>query len=127
MNNLKQPGVIVAAIALLSLLQIINIRPVFIVVTDSADATTPLTPPPDESPTASEILETPVSPTPTPTHPSSLPKCSETDCNCSDFQTQAEAQAVLDAFPGDSHGLDRNGDGVACESLPKTEPVPNSV
>jgi hypothetical protein len=40
------------------------------------------------------------------------------DLNCSDFATQAEAQAHLDASPGDPDGLDGNGDGVACESLP---------
>ncbi|WP_122090047.1 thermonuclease family protein [Halalkalicoccus subterraneus] len=40
------------------------------------------------------------------------------DYNCSDFETQAEAQAVLDEDSSDPHGLDRDGDGVACESLP---------
>lgn len=117
----------VAAIALLSLLQVIQIRPVFIIVTDSADATTPLTPKPDDSQNAPEVPPVLTSPTPTPTVSFSLPGCNKTDCNCSDFSTQAEAQAVLDASPGDPHGLDRNGDGVACESLPKTEPVPNPV
>lgn len=48
-----------------------------------------------------------------------LPDCVEKNCNCSDFVRQKEAQAVLDAFPDDPHGLDRNKDGVACESLPK--------
>ncbi len=48
-----------------------------------------------------------------------LPDCVKKDCNCSDFSNQKEAQAVLDAFPKDPHGLDRNKDGVACESLPK--------
>lgn len=41
------------------------------------------------------------------------------DYNCSDFATQAEAQAILDQTPGaDPHGLDRDSDRVACESLP---------
>lgn len=48
-----------------------------------------------------------------------FPACVKTDCNCSDFKTQREAQRVLDAFPGDPHGLDRDKDGVACESLPR--------
>lgn len=48
----------------------------------------------------------------------SLPACASTNCNCSDFQTQAEAQAVLEAFSDDRHGLDRNNNGIACESLP---------
>lgn len=40
------------------------------------------------------------------------------DLDCSDFDTQAEAQAVLDETSGDPHRLDGDGDGVACESLP---------
>jgi micrococcal nuclease len=41
------------------------------------------------------------------------------DQDCSDFKTQKEAQAFFDQFaPNDPHGLDRDGDGVACESLP---------
>jgi micrococcal nuclease len=40
------------------------------------------------------------------------------DYNCSDFSTQAEAQRILDAYPGDPYKLDRDHDGVACESLP---------
>jgi hypothetical protein len=39
--------------------------------------------------------------------------------NCSDFDTQPEAQHFFEANqPGDPHGLDGNGDGEACESLP---------
>lgn len=40
------------------------------------------------------------------------------DRNCSDFATQDEAQAHLDATSGDPDGLDGDGDGVACQSLP---------
>jgi len=40
------------------------------------------------------------------------------DLDCSDFETQAEARAVLDADPSDPNGLDGEGDGVPCESLP---------
>src|SRR3712207_8687740 len=41
------------------------------------------------------------------------------DMDCSDFSTQAEAQAHMDAHPGDPDGLDGNDhDGRACESLP---------
>ncbi|WP_293104023.1 excalibur calcium-binding domain-containing protein [Moorena sp. SIOASIH] len=47
-----------------------------------------------------------------------FPDCVNSDCNCSDFSTQAEAQQVLDGFPGDPHRLDRDKDGIACESLP---------
>jgi micrococcal nuclease len=49
--------------------------------------------------------------------PDGLPACVATDCNCSDFTTWEQAQAVLEAFPGDPHRLDGNRDGIACESL----------
>lgn len=39
------------------------------------------------------------------------------DYDCGDFTTQEEAQAVLDEDRSDPHGLDRDSDGVACESL----------
>lgn len=48
-------------------------------------------------------------------------ECSRNAYNCSDFSTQAEAQAVFDSCGGsenDIHKLDSNGDGEACESLP---------
>lgn len=42
----------------------------------------------------------------------------EADRNCSDFDTQAEAQAFFDAAgPGDPHRLDSNNDDTPCESL----------
>jgi Excalibur calcium-binding domain len=44
------------------------------------------------------------------------------DVNCSDFSTQAQAQAVYDQDPSDPNGLDRDNDGVACESLPGGAP-----
>jgi hypothetical protein len=74
---------------------------------------------------ASCIMGTPTpSPTPTPTAtPPSLEAacgpCAATDCNCSDFDTQAEAQACLYADPSDPFHLDGDGDGVACPSLPQ--------
>ena len=40
--------------------------------------------------------------------------------NCSDFDTQQEAQQQFEADGGperDPHGLDADGDGIACESL----------
>ena len=43
------------------------------------------------------------------------------DRDCNDFETQAEAQSFFIAAGGpasDPHRLDRDGDGVACESLP---------
>jgi len=41
--------------------------------------------------------------------------------NCEDFSTHAEAQAVFNACGGvsnDIHQLDRDKDGLACETLP---------
>lgn len=39
--------------------------------------------------------------------------------NCSDFSYQEDAQAHMDAHPGDPDGLDRGGiPGKACEALP---------
>lgn len=43
---------------------------------------------------------------------------SAADLDCSNFATQAEAQATYDADPSDPNGLDRDKDGTACESLP---------
>lgn len=46
------------------------------------------------------------------------------DYNCADFETQGEAQAVMNECGGrgrDVHGLDGNSDGVACQNLPKTK------
>ena len=41
------------------------------------------------------------------------------DRNCSDFDTQADAQDFFEqAGSGDPHGLDGDGDGVACETNP---------
>ena len=52
------------------------------------------------------------------TQASQLPACVNSDCNCSDFETQGQAQQVFEAFPDDPFRLDRDKDGVACESLP---------
>lgn len=44
----------------------------------------------------------------------------KTDKDCTDFLTQSEAQAFFEENGGpssDPHNLDRDGDGVVCESL----------
>lgn len=41
------------------------------------------------------------------------------DKACTDFVTQGEAQAHVDANPSDRASLDEDNDGVACESLPR--------
>ena len=58
--------------------------------------------------------ETTTAPSSSLTHDPSGP-----DRDCGDFSSQTEAQAFFEAAgPGDSHGLDSEGDGIACESLP---------
>lgn len=48
--------------------------------------------------------------------------CEENVYNCTNFKTQPEAQEVYDTCTSaenrDRHGLDRDGDGKACQSLP---------
>ena len=72
--------------------------------------------------------QTPPTPTPVPT------ATKEPDRNCSDFDTWQEAQDFFLNVGGpdsDPHGLDGNGDGVACESLPgspkQASPTPKRV
>ena len=57
-------------------------------------------------------------PVPTTTTAENFPSCIQSDCDCKHFSTQAQAQQVLNSFPGDPHRLDGDNDGVACESLP---------
>src|ERR671917_196146 len=38
--------------------------------------------------------------------------------DCADFETQAQAKAVLEQDPSDPHYLDGEGDGIPCEDLP---------
>jgi len=42
----------------------------------------------------------------------------QADTDCSDYASQAAAQAALRADPSDPNGLDADGDGIACESNP---------
>lgn len=49
------------------------------------------------------------------------PDCISDIYNCADFSTQAEAQQMFEKCGGkenDVHQLDKDGDGVVCESLP---------
>ncbi len=58
-------------------------------------------------------------PTPEPSDDADLPpKPSDGDYDCDHFDTQDQAQRVLDRDPSDPHRLDGDDDGVACESLP---------
>lgn len=40
------------------------------------------------------------------------------DMDCSDFATHKEAQEYYEEDTSDPSGLDRDGDGIACETLP---------
>jgi Excalibur calcium-binding domain len=55
---------------------------------------------------------------------SPAPNSSE-DLDCSDFSSQAEAQAVYGEDPSDPHGLDADGNGVACEWNPDGRDAPS--
>lgn len=47
-----------------------------------------------------------------------LPSFAQRDMDCSDFGSWREAQDFYErSGPGDPHGLDRDGDGIACEAL----------
>ncbi len=46
----------------------------------------------------------------------------DTGDSCASFTYQEDAQAALDSDPTDPAGLDADGDGFACDSLPKRNP-----
>lgn len=66
---------------------------------------------PEPTPTATEMTEAPSGSVDIPPLPS------DGDYDCSHFETQEQAQAVLEQDPSDPHRLDGDDDGVACESL----------
>ncbi|ANN21329.1 excalibur calcium-binding protein [Amycolatopsis orientalis] len=49
------------------------------------------------------------------------------DLDCADFAFQEDAQAVLDKDRSDPNGLDRDKDGIACETLPKRGTSPTKT
>jgi len=86
---------------------------------------------PPGTPTIGPVTTTTPTTTPTPT-PTTTPTatattqmlyvCTSDAYNCSDFDTQTEAQTVFDYCVdlgfGDIHRLDQDNNQVACESLP---------
>jgi micrococcal nuclease len=46
-----------------------------------------------------------------------FPACVNSDCNCSDFESREQVDAVFRAYPGDPFHLDGDSDGVPCENL----------
>ena len=44
---------------------------------------------------------------------------SDSDLDCASFATHEQAQRVLEQDPSDPNYLDGDGDGVACEDLPR--------
>ncbi len=85
---------------------------------------------PTPLPTATQLPTATPQPTATPTRqpPSGCSICSYDAYNCSDFSRQVDAQACYNycySLVGyDVHRLDRDGDGVACDSLPLDENAP---
>lgn len=49
------------------------------------------------------------------------PLPSDGNYDCADFETRAQAKAVLNRDPSDPHYLDGDGDGIPCEDLPAKE------
>jgi len=95
--------------------------------TATATETATPTPAPIAIPTPKPTATHPAIPTatrpaiPTATRQSAGCSCAADIYNCKDFATHAEAQACFDKCraqgAGDVHGLDGDGNGVACESL----------
>ena len=86
--------------------------------TPTPAAAVPTPPPASQAPTAAPREATP---TPESSAPGTKYDPDGPDRNCSDFDTWAEAQAFYEAAGGpesDRHRLDRDGNGIACESLP---------
>lgn len=76
-------------------------------------------PPPEpiQSPPPEQVASPPPpTATPVPAPPKPVDQPIVGDKNCSDFSSQAAAQAELRARPSDPYGLDRDKDGIACES-----------
>jgi hypothetical protein len=73
-------------------------------------------------PTATKTPQLTATPTDDPNPPGDCTICTSDVYNCSDFSTQAEAQAChdycFDQVGYDVHSLDGDGNGIACESLP---------
>ncbi|CAA9294482.1 MAG: hypothetical protein AVDCRST_MAG93-4152 [uncultured Chloroflexia bacterium] len=84
----------------------------------------PTPPEPPEEPAPPEEPEPPPEepePPAPPEEPEPPPEEPFVDRDCSDFATQPEAQAFFISEGGpeeDPHGLDADGNGIACESLP---------
>src|SRR3989338_201731 len=68
-------------------------------------------------PTPTTSISTPTA-TPSQSGTYSLPPCASSDCDCGHFTTHAYAQWFHDNYdPTDKHRLDRDADGLVCESL----------
>ena len=91
---------------------------VFLQVTDApADAPTPTPVEPRQTAVPAQTA----TPTPESDVPDTKYDPQGEDRNCSDFDTWTLAQAFYEAAGGpetDRHRLDRDGNGVACETLP---------
>jgi hypothetical protein len=81
---------------------------------------------------AEDILSATAAFTATATSEPTVPEPYESDVqqedlfDCSDFASQPEAQAMLEADPSDPYGLDGDGDSSACEDLPGNDQYESS-
>ena len=89
--------------------------------TSVTPAAAPTAAPERPTPAPAEPTAAPSTPTPQSGAPDTKYDPAGPDRNCSDFDAWAEAHAFYEAAGGpetDRHRLDRDGDGVACQSLP---------
>lgn len=99
---------------------------VLLVVCGAGTPTSPPTaaPPPDTPPPPAATPPPAAPPSGSPAPPFSATPLYDPegpDLSCSDFPTQADAQILFEAAGGpgqDRHGLDPDGNGLACEDLP---------
>lgn len=87
-----------------------------------APPTATLAPPTATSAPVAQPTQPPPPPTEPPPPPAATCDCSSDIYNCSNFVTHNQAQACFEYCVsqgrGDIHRLDRDNDGIACESLP---------
>lgn len=74
-----------------------------------------VSPPPGTAPPTSTAPPNSPSSSPPESNSGVPPPPADGDYDCSDFDTQAQAQQVYDDDPSDPYGLDGDDDGVACE------------
>jgi hypothetical protein len=113
-------GLLIGAAALIT--HAVAVHKTYLPVVRKAEPTPIPTNTPTPTHTSTPTTQPTAEPTATQSPPGGCSICTHDAYNCSDFSTQAEAQAChdycLQQVGYDVHGLDGDGDGEACESLP---------